>query len=118
MRNEALHALIEKQQAGHENEPLYMVGMQLLEIADREPRSAELLLQDLKRDGMKLSDAAAMLQSHADKIAKPKHLRCVCITPQTAEGLLRKFYGLPDPVETPPSTLESESDFLDLSSFL
>lgn len=75
MKNEALHALIESQQEKHEGEPLYMVGMQLLEIADREPRSAELLLQDLKRDGMKLSDAAAMLQSHADKIAKPKHLR-------------------------------------------
>lgn len=116
MRNEALHALIEKQQAGHENEPLYMIGMQLLEIADREPESAELLLQDLTRDGMKLPDAAAMLQKHADEIAKPKHLRCVCITPQTAEGLLRKFYGLPEPAEAPVSA--PEPDFLDLSSFL
>ena len=116
MRNEALHALIKKQQAGHKNEPLYMIGMQLLEIADREPESAGLLLQDLTRDGMKLSDAAAMLQKHADGIAKPKHLRCVCITPQIAEGLLRKFYGLPDPAEAPVSA--PEPDFLDLSSFL
>lgn len=35
MASEKLRAIIAEQQKGHEGEPLYMVGMQLLGIAEK-----------------------------------------------------------------------------------
>ena len=43
-----LYDLIAEQQKGHENEPRFMIGEQLKEIAEREPLSAELLERDLE----------------------------------------------------------------------
>lgn len=113
-----LISLIEEQQKGHENEPLFMVGEQLREIAEREPFSAELLQKDLETDGMKLADAAAALQKHADE--NRGKAKCFCITPKVAEGILRKFYGLPEAVtvEEKKSEDADKGSRIDLASFL
>ncbi len=42
-----LRELIEKQRKGHKNDPVFMIGEQLLEIAEKEPASLELLKKDL-----------------------------------------------------------------------
>ncbi len=119
-----LHAIISAQQKGHENEPLYMIGEQLKDIAEREPVSAELLEQDLGRTGMTLADAAKKLKEYADKNCKGA--KCFCITPMVAEKILREFYGLPSAKEKEQvtekkevnSSLSSDSGYIDLTDFL
>ena len=106
--------IIEQQQAGYEGEPLWMVGEQLKEIAEREPASAELLAQDLTVEGLDLAGAAGALQQYADK--HHGKARRFCITPKVAEQILREFYGLPDPGEA--TEVMPEATFLDLTSFL
>ena len=111
MKNERLRAIVEEQQRGHEGEPLFAVGCQLLEIAEREPASAELLERDLTIDGMKLEDAAKKLQEYADKNHGKQ--KCFCITPSVAEGILRKFYGLGKAAKVPEETEEAGIDLAD-----
>lgn len=111
-----LIALIEEQQKGHENEPLYMVGEQLKDIAERESASAEILEKDLSVGGMGLADAAAALKDYADK--NHGKAKCFCITPIVAEGILRKFYGLPEASIKEEQIPEPESTRIDLASFL
>ena len=116
MLSPTLIALIEEQQKGHENEPLYMVGEQLKEIAEREPLSAELLEKDLATDGMKLSQAADALKKYADEHHGKE--KCFCITPIVAEGILRSFYGLPERGAKEEKISEQENTRIDLESFL
>ena len=113
-----LEELIAAQRQGHENEPRYMIGEQLLEIAAREPLSAELLARDLQVPEMSLEAAEAKLQEYADMHHGRK--RVFCITPEVAERVLREFYGLPAPDEAKqPAPAEREVDgYIDLSSFL
>ena len=109
--------IITAQQKGHENEPLFMVGEQLKEIAEREPFSAELLEKDLETEGMKLADAAARLKKYSDE--HHGKANCFCISPKVAEGILREFYGLPKfeavSVEKPT---QQPTGFIDLGTFL
>lgn len=112
-----LEIMIAKQQEGHENEPAFMIGEQLKEIAAREPRSAELLAQDLTVKEMSLEAAAKKLQEYADK--NHGKARAFCITPIVAEGILRKFYGLPKAGnEASAPTPAPKDDYIDLSSYL
>lgn len=116
-----LFEIIAEQQKGHENEPLFMVGEQLKEIASREPASAELLKKDLATEGMGLYAAAAALKQYADK--NRGKARCFCISPHIAEKILREFYGLPSAepasnVSNESPKEDSETAYIDLSSFL
>ena len=111
-----LNEIITAQQKGHENEPVFMLGEQLKEIAAREPFSAELLEQDLETPGMKLSDAAARLKKYADDNHGRKE--CFCISPKVAEGILREFYGLPKGEEGKVETPQQPTGFIDLGAFL
>ena len=110
---ERLSAIIEAQQKGHEEEPIYMIGEQLKEIAERESASAELLLRDLEVDGMGLEGAAKELKKYADKHSGRRG--CFCISPKVAEKILREFYclGEPQTVSTPAAPGR-----IDLGSFL
>lgn len=92
---EALKKIIEAQRAGHEDDILWMLGEQLLDIAEREPENRELLTQDLQIKEMSLAAAEANQRKYADSIRKGKNM--VCISPKKAEELLRKFYGLHAP---------------------
>ena len=108
--------LIAAQQKGHENDPVFMLGEQLKDIAEREPFSAELLEKDLVIEGMGLADMAKKLQEYADK--HHGSARCYCITPIVAEKLIREFYGLPEANAGVRQPSEQTATILDLSSFL
>lgn len=114
------HELIAEQQKGHENDPIFMIGEQLKEIAESEPFSSELLEKDLAVDGMKLADVAKRFEEYAAK--NRKGAKCFCITPKVAEQIIRDFYGLPsaeDKAEKPAAAPKpAEPDYIDLSSFL
>lgn len=120
---EKLKTIVCKQQEGHENTPEYTIGLQLLDMAERNPEIAELLEKDLQTDGMKLLDAATEFKKYANKNHGKE--KCFCITPTVAEKILRQFYGLPNGQQTDQpaekhSALSEEktSDFIDLSEFL
>lgn len=108
---ERLIEIITRQQQGHENEPLFMVGEQLKDIASREPMAAEILERDLELENMSIKAAATELQKYADK--NHGSTKCFCITPKVAEKILREFYGLPTLEET-----KAQPGFIDLSNFL
>ena len=116
---EVLLKLIEKQQKGHENTDVFMVGEQLKDIAASDPVCAEILEKDLAVEAMGLAAAAAKLKEYADK--NRGKLKCFCITPLVADKILREFYGLPI-MET--GTVRSTAEkapaerILDLDSFL
>lgn len=106
---------IEAQQRGKENTPAWMVGQQLKDIIRREPWNEALLAQDLAVPEMSLEKAAGQIKAWADK--QPRKGNCVCVPPNVAEDILRKFYGLregPEAGVEPPERAE----LLDLSSFL
>lgn len=111
-----LQELIAQQQKGHETKPRFMIGEQLKEIAAREPKSAEILEKDLTLKEMSLEAAERTLQEYADK--NHGNAKAFCISPITAEKILRKFYGLPerDKTENQPET--ATEGYIDLSSFL
>ena len=94
---EKLKLLIAKQQEGHENEPVFMVGEQLKEIAEREEGSCELLLSDLAVAEMSLACAEKEIKSYSDM--HRGSARAFCVSPMVAEGILRKFYGLAERAE-------------------
>lgn len=112
---EALRKLIKEQQGSTETEPRYMIGEQLLEIAEREPACAELLEKDLVVKEMSLDAAAQKLKEYADK--HHGSARAFCITPKVAEGILREFYGLPVQGKEPEQEAP-KADYIDLASFL
>ncbi len=111
---EKLTEIIREQQKGHENEPIFMVGEQLLEMAEENDDITDLLINDLTTDGMRLSDAAKQLKAYADK-NKGKS-SCFCISPKVAEKILREFYHLPEPSES--SAAPAAESFIDLSDFI
>ena len=110
-------------QQGAEGTDVWMVGEQLLEIAEREPASAALIEKDLEVASMSLTHAEAAMKSFADqKRAKMKGSKsCVCVTPKEADGVLRKFYGLADMTEPvlPAEEVQGSTDSgdIDLSDF-
>lgn len=113
---EALTKLIREQQ-GKDTEPRYMIGEQLLEMAQREPQCAEILEKDLVVKEMSLAAAEQELKKYADK--HHGSARTFCITPKVADGILREFYGLPKAGEVPAKeTPAAPEGYIDLSSFL
>ena len=113
--------LSEAQQAAlNPYDPAFMVGEQLKEMCRRIPGAAELIAQDVEREGMRLVDAEGMIRKRADEVhAKGRGAKgkadggkaamkpsggavsggrgdAVCISPREAEEILRKFYGIPE----------------------
>ena len=113
---EKLISIIEKQQKGHENEPLFCVGEQLKDIAEREPHVIDILKRDLEIPEMSLAKAAAKIKSYADEKSGKKG--AFAVSPKIAEGILRKFYGLPEPGEAPKATSPATGAYIDLDNFL
>ena len=111
---EQLIQIIASQQEGHENEPRYMIGEQLKDIASREPACIDILVQDLSVDGMKLEDAEKAFKKYADD--NHGKAKCFCITPKIAEEILRKFYCLPE--SDASLSVEAKNDYIDIESFI
>lgn len=83
-------------QQGEERTAVWMVGEQLKEICEREPRSAELVLQDLDIPEMSLAHCEKKIKAFADK---HKTGSFSCVIPSEAEKIIREFYGLNKPEE-------------------
>lgn len=112
---EKLREIINEQRKGKEDNPVYMVGEQLLDIAAGEPDSLELLKQDLLVPEMSLENAEKQIKAWADKNKKGN---CCCVSPKVADGILRKFYGLKSLDERKAESKPAEDSYIDLDSFL
>lgn len=114
---EKLIELVRAQQKGHESTPRFFIGEQLLGMADGDEKVTELLVNDLQTEGMTLEKAEKELQSYSDK--NHGKAKCFCITPDVAEKILRKFYGLPEASVTETSAAKPalEAPLIDLSNF-
>ena len=97
---------IEKQQP-KEHTDVWAVGEQLKDILRRHPEAAEMVLQDLGKDKMRLPCCAAAIRKHADEINKKTKASCVCITPMEAERIISEFYGI---AETGGETAAAEPE--------
>lgn len=109
-----LERIIDEQRKDHRDEPEYMIGSQLLDMASGDDEIIDLLIKDLYIEEMSLKGAAAMFQKYADN-NYGKH-KSFCITPEMSDKLLREFYGLPKRSIQKQSV--KKSSFVDLSNFL
>ena len=99
---------IEKQQP-KEHTTVWGVGEQLKDILRAEPELAELVNRDLDVKGMGLADCERKIKARADEIHKAAGRSGVCVTPMEAEGIIRKFYGLPERGTEPNSQSSADS---------
>lgn len=105
---------IEAQQPA-ERTAVWMVGEQLKDICRREPRSAELVAQDLENEAMSIAECEKKIKAFADK---HKTGSFACVIPSEAERIIREFYGLPDPEEAaPPIPTPPSEDIIRLEDF-
>lgn len=123
IQEDAIRAIEAKQAEVKPRSPQWMVGEQLKDICRREPRSAELIVQDLKAEDMSITAAEKKIKAFADK---HKTGNFSCVTPEESDRILREFYGLPEqedmpsdpaPVQT-PSTPASGWKLIDPLDFL
>lgn len=91
--NMAIRAIEAQQEKVKPRSPQWMVGEQLKDICCSEPKSAELIYQDLQVEGMSITEAEKKIKAFADA---HKTGSFACVTPVEAEKILREFYGLPD----------------------
>ena len=112
-----LLTIIETQRKGKEDTPVWMVGEQLLDIAAGEPDSLELLKRDLVIPEMSLEQAEKQIKKWADKNKKGN---CCCVSPKTADDILRQFYGLKSLEERKAEAASHtcKTEYIDIDSFL
>lgn len=96
MADRAIALLEEQQSKVQPRSPQWMVAEQLKDICRHEPRSAELIAQDLENPSMSITEAEKKIKAFADG---HKTGNFSCVTPAEAEKILREFYGLPSPEE-------------------
>lgn len=89
--------MIEAQQHGKENTAPWMVGEQLKEICRKEPHCQSVVLEDLQNPDMSLEKCEGKIKAWADKQKSSGNF--VCVAPNVAEGIIRKFYGLGNAAE-------------------
>ena len=93
---------IEQLQKGKDNTAVWMVGEQLKDICNREPRCEQIVLEDLENPDMSLEKCEQQIKAWADKQKKTGN--CVCVPPNVAEGIIREFYGLGNEEEQSETT--------------
>lgn len=92
---------IERQRLEHdEYSPVNLCGRQLIEILKELPeRASEVVLADLRGEGMKLTDCEKKIDAWADAHKKGNK---VCVPPNVADGIIREFYGIAEIGREPP----------------
>ncbi len=117
-----LEEIISNQTKGHEDTPVECVGQQLLDIARLEPESAEILVKNLEVGGMGIADAEKEIKKAADEKHQKNKGNGAAVSWREADGILRKFYGLPDmpsePVKARPQVQETADDEFGLLDLL
>ncbi len=83
---------IESQQKGKEGTAPFTVGEQLKDICRGNAAAAEIVLQDLANEKMSIVECEKKIKEYADKQVKKNN--CVCVPPNVAEDIIRKFYGI------------------------
>lgn len=115
MTDRAIASLEEQQAKVAARSPQWMVGEQLKDICLREPRSAELIAQDLENASMSITEAEKKIKAYADG---HKTGNFACVTPIEAERILREFYGLPNPDGAGILSSLPAKKLIDLADFL
>lgn len=100
VQEQAIQAIEAQQAKVKERSSQWMVGEQLKDICRMEPRSAELIAQDLQVKEMSITEAEKKIKAFADT---HKTGSFACVPPMEADRILREFYGLPAAGETVPS---------------
>lgn len=120
MLNEVLKKINAQQKGLKQDSPAFCVGEQLKAIAQSSTKCAELLLQDLDQPQGNIKEVAKKLQEYADK--NHKGPGAFCITPQVADSIIRKHYGLPEieivPIEEPVPSRPQQRRKVNLADFL
>lgn len=93
---EELLRKVSEQQQGKEFTDIFMVGEQIKDICRNNAKATELVVADLDVPEMSLERCAAEIKKEADWLHKEKKGSCICIPPNVAEGIIRKFYGIPE----------------------
>lgn len=91
-QKKAIQAIEAQQAKVKARSPQWMVGEQLKDICRMEPRSAELIAQDLQVAEMGIVAAEKKIKAFADEHRSGKFS---CVTPAESDRILREFYGLP-----------------------
>lgn len=107
---------IEAMQAGKENTAPWTVGQQLKDICKRQPQYEQIVLEDLENPDMSLEKCEKQLRAWADEQNRKQKGNCVCVPPDVADGIIRKFYGLGEAEETGADS--GAGDILDLEDLL
>lgn len=110
--------MIEAQQKGKENTAPWMVGEQLKDICRREPHCAAIVAGDMSNPNMSIEACEKKIKAYAD--ANKGKNECFGVAPNVAEGIIRKFYGLPGPADSqaPVKKEPAETGLLNLEDFL
>lgn len=106
VQEQAIQAIEAQQEKVKERSPQWMVGEQLKDICRLEPRSAELIAQDLQVKEMGIADAEKKIKAFADA---HKTGSFSCVTPVDADRILREFYGLPVAGEKDQTSVSEQS---------
>lgn len=105
---------IEAMQAGKENTAPWMVGQQLMDICKKQKQYEQIVLEDLENPDMSLEKCEKQIKAWADK--QKRKGNCVCVPPNVADEIIRKFYGLGEAEETGADN--GGGDILDLEDLL
>lgn len=114
IQNVAIAAIEAQQAKVKDRSPQWMVGEQLKDICRAEPRSAELIAQDLAVAAMSITEAEKKIKAFADG---HRVGNCACVPPAEADRILREFYGL-DAADGPAAPAPGLSGRIDPLDFL
>ena len=106
VQEQAIQAIEAQQAKVKERSPQWMVGDQLKDICRLEPRSAELIVQDLQVKEMRITEAEKKLKAFADA---HKTGSFACVTPVESDRILREFYSLPAAGEAAQATAPEQA---------
>lgn len=95
----ALDLISEQRRKLPEYSPAAMVGYQLMEILKAQPSAAGVVLADLEGKGMGLADCEQKIKAWADDHKNGQS--SVCVPPDEAEKIIRKFYGIEKTASAP-----------------
>lgn len=84
-----------KEQTAGQSGTVNMCGRQIWDILKSNPELAELVSTDLDNPSMTVSRCEKMIIAAADEKHKKEKGSSACVSPDEAENIIRKFYGLP-----------------------
>lgn len=103
---------ISAQQKGKENTAVWGVGEQLKEICKDTPMAVEIVFQDLDIPEMSLEKCEAEIKKYADELHRKNKGNSVFVSPEAAEKIIRRFYGIPEREEKASSGIISLADLI------